>query len=69
MQLVVAGALLALVGAAVVGNVAGVADKGAHLNARHGFLSVNDDPRSWRFTGAMFVVTGVLLAVWGVGHF
>jgi hypothetical protein len=68
MQLLIAGAVLALVGAVLAGNVGGVANKGAQLNVKHGFLSVNDDPRSLRFTGVMFVVIGVLLAVWGLVH-
>jgi hypothetical protein len=68
MQLVIAGAVLALVGAVLAGNVGGVADKGAQLNVKHAFLAANDDPRSLRFTGAMFVVIGVLLAVWGLVH-
>jgi hypothetical protein len=68
MQLVIAGAVLAFVGALLAGNVRGVANKGAQLNVKLGFLSVNDDPRSWRFTGAMFVVIGVLLAVWRSIH-
>jgi hypothetical protein len=68
MQLVIAGAALALVGAVLAGNVGGVANKGAQLNVKLGFLSVNDDPKSLRFTGAMFVVIGVLLAVWGSIH-
>jgi len=56
--------LLVLIGAALAANVGGVADKAAHFNVRHGFLSVNNDPTSWRFTGALFVVTGILLAGW-----
>jgi hypothetical protein len=68
MQLVVAGALLVLVGVPLAGNVGGLANKAAKLNVRHGFLTVNDDPRSARFTGAMFVVIGLLLAVWGLVH-
>ena len=68
MQLVIAGAVLAFVGALLAGNVCGVANKGAQLNLKLGFLSVNDDPRSWRFTGALFVLIGVLLAVWGSIH-
>jgi len=58
---------LALVGAVLAGNVGGVAIKGAQLNVKHGFLSLNDDPKSWRLTGGMVVVIGVLLAGWGLG--
>lgn len=68
MQLVIAGTILALVGAVLAGNVGGVANKGAQLNVKHGFLSVNDDPGSLRFAGAMLVVIGVLLAVWALVH-
>ena len=68
MQLVIAGVVLAFVGAVLAGNVRGVANKGAQLSLKLGFLSVNDDPRSWRFTGALFVLIGVLLAVWGSIH-
>jgi hypothetical protein len=68
MQLVIAGAVLALVGTVLAGNVAGAANKGAQLNVKHGFLSINDDPRSWRFTGALFIAMGVVAAVWALVH-
>ena len=49
-----------------MGDADKVATKAAQLNVQLGFLSVGDDPGSLRFTGAMFIVIGVLLAAWGL---
>ena len=64
MSLFVVGIGLTLVGALLAGNVGGLADKGAQLNARAGFLAVNSQAKTWRFTGAMLVVGGTLIAIW-----
>jgi hypothetical protein len=50
-NLIVAGGVLVLVGALLAGNVGGLADKGARLNARAGFLAVNSQANTWRFAG------------------
>jgi hypothetical protein len=63
-SLVVVGVGLVLVGAALVGNVGGLADKGARFNARLRGLYVNSQPSAWRVTGAMFVAVGLPLAIW-----
>jgi hypothetical protein len=63
-SLVVVGIGLMLVGGALVGNVGGVADKGARFNARLHGLFVNSQPGAWRVTGAMFVAVGLPLAIW-----
>jgi hypothetical protein len=66
MNLIVVGVALVLVGAFLAGNVGGLADKGARLNARAGFLAVNSQAKTWRFTGATLVVVGALIAIWAV---
>jgi hypothetical protein len=63
-SLIVVGGALVLVGALLAGNVGGLADKGARLNARAGFLTVNSQTNTWRFTGATLVVVGALIAIW-----
>jgi hypothetical protein len=64
MNLIVVGGALVLVGALLASNVGGLAEKGARLNARAGFLAVNSQANTWRFTGATLVVVGALLALW-----
>ena len=64
MSLIVVGGALVLVGALLAGNFGGLADKGARLNARAGFLAVNSQANTWRFTGATLVVVGALIAIW-----
>jgi hypothetical protein len=66
MDLIVVGVALVLVGALLAGNVGGLADNGARLNARAGFLAVNSQAKTWRFTGAALVVVGALIAIWAV---
>jgi hypothetical protein len=62
MQLLIVGVGLVLIGALMAFNAGGVANKGAQLSAKLGFLSVNSQPRTWRFNGAIFAVVGVLIA-------
>jgi hypothetical protein len=66
MTLVLAGLALAVVGALLAANVLGLADRAARWYHRTGFLAVNSEPATWRFTGAMFVAVGVLVALWGL---
>jgi hypothetical protein len=66
MNLIAVGVALVLAGALLAGNVGGLADKGARLNARVGFLAVNSQAKTWRFTGATLVVVGALIGIWAV---
>jgi hypothetical protein len=64
MTMVVVAVALTLVGVALASNFLDVASRGAGFNAAVRGLHVNSQPRTWRFTGGLFIAIGVPLMLW-----